>query len=183
VSEAATVVKGWQPTLRWQSADASATTVGGQLTGTDDRPFLRSTDAFRLDNAYASVLRVIERTSVTSGTMFDTHWSNALTRLVPEALGQCVVAGLLPAEVTSRPWPISGRELLKNQIRAIFPDATIQFEQLIDPAEGWSRPALRVITGIDDIERAMQLEDEFYARVDKSRALQRALLDTTVLFR
>lgn len=73
-------------------------------------------------------------------------------------------------------------EALVDAVRRIFPDAKVSRSVQSDQEEGWSRPLIRVETGIDDFEKLYELEQKFYEEVERHETLISALNLVTVFF-
>jgi len=74
------------------------------------------------------------------------------------------------------------QEALVNAVRRIFPSATLSLTSQADPEEGWTRPLLRVESGVGDLDKLDDLEHKFYEEVEKHETLISALNSITVLF-
>ncbi|MGO9515233.1 MAG: hypothetical protein ACLP2F_16560 [Steroidobacteraceae bacterium] len=73
-------------------------------------------------------------------------------------------------------------EALIKAVRRIFPNAKVSISNQIDYEEGWTRPLLRVETGINDLDKLDELEQKFYEEVERQETLVSALNATTVFF-
>jgi len=87
-----------------------------------------------------------------------------------------------PAKIVTVQGVSNSETLLIGALRRAFPNATFATSQEIDPEEGWTRPYLRVRTGIDDIDTRMALEERFYADTQRHESLTAALRAITVIF-
>ena len=91
-----------------------------------------------------------------------------------------------PASVFIAPPAIAGtqiqQEALINAVRRFFPTAKLSLSNHSDSEEGWTRPLLRVESGMNDLDKLDDLEQKFYEEVERHETLKSALNSTTILF-
>lgn len=77
---------------------------------------------------------------------------------------------------------INAADLIQT-LHKVFTKYVLSSESYIDPEEGWKKTVLVVQTGIDDLNKRLTLEDQFYSIVDSKIQLRNALQQIIVSFR
>ena len=71
---------------------------------------------------------------------------------------------------------------LVQALNQVFTNYSLKSERYVDPEEGWRKTVLLVQTGIDDLDKRLALEDQFYSIVDSKIQLRNALQQIIVSF-